>query len=75
MPAKRLTPKTPRSMPRKAFKDIRVRCQTALMAIAQIGAVALRIDSKDAEMVCAAYANKKNGSAELNNPRIKKCLQ
>lgn len=58
----------PRCQAQVARLDSAWRVQAALMAAAQIGAVALRTDSNEAESARAAMANSRNGSAELNKP-------
>ena len=69
--ASNATPTKPSVIPNNTLRESRVRSQIALMAVAQMGAVALRIDKIEAETVCAAYANKRNGNAELNKPNMR----
>ena len=70
-PVSKLTPPTPSSVPMSAFAEGRERRTVAPISVAQIGAVALRMDSRDAGAVLAAYANKEKGSAELRKPMMR----
>ena len=53
-PASTTTPKTPQASPNRARAPSALRIHTAPMAAPQIGAVAFRMESSDAETVCAA---------------------
>ena len=62
------TPTTPSARPASARAGSAARDATAPITAPQIGAVALRMDSSEADSVRAANANSRKGRAELNRP-------
>ena len=69
--ASTVTPPMPSSNPSTMRGGGSERARSAVIAAAKIGAVALRIESSDADSLCAANAKSRNGSAELHVPRIR----
>lgn len=67
-PTSKATPQTPSTSPRDARRERAFLVQTAPMTAPQIGAVALRMDSRDADSVFAAKPNNRKGIAELKSP-------
>ncbi len=62
------TPPTPSARPASERAHSALRVHTAPMTAPQIGAVALRMDSSEADNVRAAKANSRKGRAELKRP-------
>jgi CCR4-NOT transcriptional regulation complex NOT5 subunit len=67
-PTSSATPATPKARPSIARAGRAVRVHSAPITAPQIGAVALRMDSSEADSVRAANANSRKGRAELNRP-------
>ncbi len=66
---------TPSASPKAVFRLSGVFDQTAAMTAAQMGEVAFKIDSSEADSVLAAKANNRKGTPELMSPKMMKWRQ